>query len=159
MTRESVQESCGEFFAAIPLLDYLDAGGKKQIIDTLLKHCQDQAHVDAVLQYFSENAIAWKNPVAELAAIARKLERPEAQPPGCDRCALGEDPCTGLPRWAPHVPQERSNGYTSATRCSCRRGKWLAAQDAKRKAVEAAARLTAAAKPEKFDDRSDTEAN
>jgi hypothetical protein len=151
-TKRHVKAECGRMFAAIPLISSLDDAGKREIADTLMEHCQSDEHVTEVLKFFAENALDWRNPVAELVAIARKTETPECAPPGCEACDLGPDPFTGAQRWAAHVSAVR-NGYDVAERCSCRRGRWLARKEtAAPKVAELAAKQRRSSQMEKLAD-------
>lgn len=132
-TREFTQRECAHVFAAIPLIASLDRDGAKAIVDALLRNCQDNEHVARTLRRFSESATDWKNPVAELVAIARESEMSGEAPAGCDRCSLGEDPETGEMRWEYFVRTRIKGQYEFSGRCSCPRGRWFAELDRRRR--------------------------
>lgn len=160
-TRTHVKEQCARIFNSCPILSPKDpkaaTAQAKEVAELLLRCCQSDEHVTETVTGFIENALHCENLVAELKLFAAKTQHADAPPPGCDRCNLGEHPTSGEQRWAPHVPGER-NGYSMAVRCDCRRGRWLAAQDEKRKAIAQATQANSAKKPERFDDRPDSEA-
>lgn len=128
-TEKHITEQCKRL-AAVPVLMPTTTDGKREIREALLRHCQSNEHATATVTAFLENSIECRNIVAELVQIARASRRADDPPPGCDRCWLGPDPYTGEARWAAHVQVNR-NGFECAVRCTCERGKWLAAESSK----------------------------
>ncbi len=118
--------------AVAPLFRPTTEQAAKDWLDTLMRHCQSDDHAEAVMTEFLSTATDSQNPLADMAAIARRTEKHDIAPPGCWRCEIGPDVETGEMRWAHHVPTE-VRGYTCAGRCQCARGEWLAAKDKERK--------------------------
>lgn len=135
-SKQAVRVELSRIWGSVPLLAALNADGKREIGLALLRHCQSDAHVAAVVETFLETVLEWRNPIAELVRIAHDTEDHGAAPAGCDRCRLGEDVDTGEMRWAPHV-NVTIGPYDYAARCPgpedgppCPRGAWLWARDA-----------------------------
>lgn len=121
---------------SIPMVEPKTREGKQEWVDVLLRNCQSDEHVTAVMTAFLENVADYQNPIAEVARIARSTQSHGEAPAGCDRCAVGPDVSTGEMRWAAHVPAFRG-GYSCAERCDCPRGVWLTRKDADRLNVPA----------------------
>lgn len=132
-TNDHVIETCDRIFAAIPLIDSMTIAGKMEIVDALVRNCQNDQHVDTVLRTFQETVLEWKNPIAELVKIAKETATPDRAPDGCDRC---EDPAwkhdPQRPRWLPHVDVYGADGTTllRVDYCDCSRGQWLRERNA-----------------------------
>jgi hypothetical protein len=136
-TRSMAQKQAARLQACAMLAPQSDEG-RKEVIECLLRHCQSEEHAAETMTKFLDGALHVQNLTAELAALARETQRQEEPPVGCQECYLGPDVSTGEVRWAAHVGFER-DGLWFSHRCSCPRGRWLAAKDAER----------AQAKPEK----------
>jgi hypothetical protein len=130
LTREQARKEGARLQASVMLAPQSDEG-RREIVDCLLRNCQDARHAAEVITAVLDDAIRPQNLTAEIAAIARRCQHPELAPPGCDLCALGEDLGTGAMRWAPFV-SIRIRGYECAQRCTCARGRWLASKDEER---------------------------
>jgi hypothetical protein len=117
---------------ACPALAPQSDEGRKEIVDCLMRHCEDYGHASRTMTHVLDNCPEPRNLLAEIkAAAVETLHMPESVPDGCDHCRLEPDPITHKPRWMAHVPGER-NGYSMAVRCACARGKWLLRRDQER---------------------------
>lgn len=136
---------------------------KRELLDIVMRHFSNAQHLEAGMTKFIESTFETKNVAATLVMIAAQTRKPEAAPPGCDRCNLGIDFETGMQRWAAHVSvdavrhrpdcrfRERRDYdkcgcpvYASSKRCPgpvggppCQRGTWLRRKDDERKANSA----------------------
>jgi hypothetical protein len=127
LTREYARQQAARL-QACPMLVPQSDKGRAEIIDCLLRHCQSAEHSAAVMTQFLDGSLNVRNPVAELATIARATQTTDQPPAGCDGCYLGTDIDTGEVRWAAHVFVER-NDISFARRCLCARGRYLRAAD------------------------------
>jgi hypothetical protein len=115
-----------------PMLAPQSDDGRKEIIDCLMRNCDDAEHAESTMTQVLDNCDDPRNLTAEIrAAAVATLHRSESVPDGCDVCRLMPDPLTGAARWMAHVPFER-NGYSYAVRCNCERGRWLKRRDHER---------------------------
>jgi hypothetical protein len=118
---------------ASPMLQPQTDEGCREIVDCLMRHCQSAEHAAAVMTQVLDSALEVKGPItAWIASIARGSQVADQAPAGCEHCYLGPDINTGEVRWAFHVSITSRYGITSAGRCTCERGRWLAAKDAER---------------------------
>ena len=113
---------------AAPALAPKTQQGRDEVIDCLVRNCRNEDEARRVITAVLDGVCRCQNLTAEIAAIAREIRSPEQLPPGCAACKVGP----GL--WAPFVTTEHPGGFGSA-RCTCPRGKWLAAHDRNREAT------------------------
>lgn len=130
----------GRRLQANPMLAPQSIEGVKEIVDCIMRNCQDVEHASRTMSQVLDNCRDPRNLTAEIkAAAVETLRIPQAVPGGCEVCRLEPDPLTGAARWMAHVPLER-NGYTYAVRCSCARGQWLKRRDQERETEQQCAR-------------------
>ncbi len=116
---------------SVPMIEPKTREGKQEWVDVLLRNCQSDEHVTAVMTGFLEGVSDYQNPIAELAKIARATQDFGRPPAGCDYCAIGPDVNTGEMRWSAHICGERG-GNSFAVRCECPRGVWFSGKDTER---------------------------
>jgi len=137
LTREVARQQAARLQSS-PMLAPQSGIGRSEIVDCLLRHCQDAQHCSDVMTTLLDAIVDPKNVTAEIAAIAGRTRRADQAPPGCERCCAGEDVATGAMTWLPFV-HVKIKGYSCGRRCSCARGRWLAEGDRARALQEAEA--------------------
>ncbi len=149
LTRDEARREAARLQSAVAIAPQSDIG-RTEIIDTLLRHCANGAHAAATITFVLSNVRDIKNLPAEIVAAAYVTRQPETPPPGCERCSLGTAADTGEPVWAPFISFDRA-GCSFATRCSCKRGQWLAEQARRRAAASAPLQPAALVRPSQLD--------
>ena len=115
LERDYVRQQAARLDAA-PALAPRTVAGQTEVVECLLRTCQDADHVSRVITELLDTVQRCQNLPAEIASIARASRRVGQIPPGCTRCE------TGRPgEWDYWVSSPRG-----ATRCDCARGHWLA---------------------------------
>ena len=128
-SKQAVRVELARIWGSVPLLAALNAEGKREIGLALLRHCQSDAHVAAVVEAFLETVLEWRNPIAELVRIAKATRTTERAPEGCEQCRT-VDPETGGPAWLDFIEVFEGNTYLRTDRCKCARGDWFRARKA-----------------------------
>lgn len=132
-TESHIKTQC-QRLGSVPMIEPKTKEGKREWMEVLLRNCQSDEHVTAVMTAFLENVADYRNPIAEIAKIAKSTWEFAKPPAGCDYCAIGPDVTTGEMRWATHVPVERG-GISAVSRCECPRGIWFSRKDSERSSV------------------------
>jgi hypothetical protein len=135
LTREQAQKVARRIAGAPALLPH-SPEGRTELVDAILRHCSDYSHAQKVMTELLDSALKPVNMIAALAAIAARTRRPDQAPPGCDKCSLGPNRTTGELEYLSHV-SVTIRGYSTAKRCDCARGQWLAEGDRARALQEA----------------------
>ncbi len=133
LTRELARQQAARLQSS-PMLAPQSDEGRREVVNVLMRHCQNAEHAEMVMTALLEECRDPRNLTAELVAIARNTKRKEDLPAGCDACSAGND-LDGVPSWLPFVVVE-INGYSSGRRCTCARGRWLFARDRQREAEQ-----------------------
>lgn len=142
LTREFARKQAARL-QSNPMLAPQSEEGRTELVDCLMRHCQDDEHCVRTMTAFLENVRKIEGAMtAELVTWARETIDYGQPPPGCEHCRIGED-LAGVMQYHTHVTGMRANGTTFATRCSCARGHWYEARDAERKVESPAAKKPA----------------
>jgi len=107
---------------AAPALAPKTKAGCDEVIDCLARNCRNEDEARHVITTVLDEIPRCQNLTAEIASIAREIRPPEQLPDGCSACEVAP----GI--WAPFVTRELTGGFGSV-RCTCPRGRWLAARD------------------------------
>jgi hypothetical protein len=140
LTRELARQQAARLQSS-PMLAPQSDEGRREVVNILMRHCQNAEHAATVLTALLEECRDPRNLTAELVAIARNTKRKDNLPPGCDACYAGED-LDGAPSWLPFVTVQ-IRGYSAGRRCACARGQWLSARDRQREAEQLPGRSSA----------------
>lgn len=134
LTRRQAQKEAKRLVVN-PALSPQTEDGVKEIIDCLMRHCEDQNHAERAITRFLDTAGDNRNLTAELTAAAKATGDVEPPPPGCLNCMVDlEDGFYYLS----HIVRTSSSGIEFAGRCTCPRGRWLASRDLWRAKEQAA---------------------
>lgn len=131
LTREIAQAEAARLQSSVMLCPQ-SKEGRAEIVDCLLRNCQDAEHARRTMTQLLDNALEVKGALtAWIANFARAGLSPEQPPPGCSRCDAGPQWPDGAQGWSAFVSARGRNGVE---RCDCERGQWMAAKDADRNA-------------------------
>jgi len=129
LTRSEAQEQAARLMAC-PMLAPQSPEGRREIVDSLLRHCVDQAHAERTMTRFLDTAADIRGALtAVLTQTAEETRKGPVLPDGCPECWTGVDPATGKDTWAPYPRMRTIRGCDYSQRCTCARGAWLAAND------------------------------